>query len=80
MVRFHGRDPEVWAKKNVSASERFRYEYSEEELREWVGPIRELAEETRETHVLMNNCYRDYAVNNARQLGDLLGVDLEREE
>jgi uncharacterized protein YecE (DUF72 family) len=80
MVRFHGRDPEVWAKKNVSASERFRYEYSEEELREWVGPIRELAEETRETHVLMNNCYRDYAVNNARQLGDLLGVELEREE
>ena len=80
MVRFHGRDPEVWAKKNVSASERFRYEYSEDELREWVQPIRELSEQTRETHVLMNNCYRDYAVNNARQLGDLLGVELEREE
>jgi uncharacterized protein YecE (DUF72 family) len=80
MVRFHGRDPEVWAKKNVSASERFRYRYSEDELSEWVKPINELSEQTRETHVLMNNCYRDYAVNNARQLGDLLGVELEREE
>jgi uncharacterized protein YecE (DUF72 family) len=72
LVRFHGRDPEVWAKKNVSASERFRYEYSEAELREWVPRVQELSQEARETHVLMNNCYRDYAVNNARQLGDLL--------
>ena len=72
MVRFHGRDPEVWAKKNVSASERFRYEYSEPELREWVPKIKEISEQARETHVLMNNCYRDYAVNSARQLGDLL--------
>lgn len=80
MVRFHGRDPEVWAKKNVSASERFRYQYSTQELSEWVEPIRELAEQTRETHVLMNNCYRDYAVNNARDLAGLLDVSIEREE
>jgi len=72
MVRFHGRDPEMWAKKNVSASERFRYEYSEPELREWVPKIEEISDQARETHVLMNNCYRDYAVNSARQLGDLL--------
>jgi uncharacterized protein YecE (DUF72 family) len=72
MVRFHGRDRKVWAKKNVSASERFRYEYSEEELKEWVPKINDLSEQARETHVLMNNCYRDFAVNNARQLGDLL--------
>jgi uncharacterized protein YecE (DUF72 family) len=72
MVRFHGRDPEAWAKKEASASERFRYEYSQAELLEWVPKIRELASQTRETHVLMNNCYRDFAVNDARQLGDLL--------
>lgn len=72
MVRFHGRDPEVWAKKNVSASERFRYDYSEPELREWVPKITEVSEQARETHVLMNNCYRDYAVKSARQLADLL--------
>jgi len=72
MVRFHGRDAEVWAKKNVGASERFRYEYSEDELREWVPRIEDLAKDTRETHVLMNNCYRDYAVRSARQLGQML--------
>jgi uncharacterized protein YecE (DUF72 family) len=72
LVRFHGRDRDVWAKKNVSASERFRYEYSEQELKEWVPRIRDVSEQARETHVLMNNCYRDFAVNNARQLADLL--------
>jgi uncharacterized protein YecE (DUF72 family) len=72
LVRFHGRDREVWDKKNVSASERFRYEYSEAELKEWVPKIRDVSEQARETHVLMNNCYRDFAVNNARQLADLL--------
>ena len=72
MVRFHGRDRTAWSKKDASASERFRYEYSQAELLEWVPRIRELTTQTRETHVLMNNCYRDFAVNNARQLGDLL--------
>jgi uncharacterized protein YecE (DUF72 family) len=72
MVRFHGRDPEVWAKKNVSASERFRYDYSPAELREWVPKVRNLSEQARETHVLMNNCYRDFAVNSARRLADML--------
>jgi uncharacterized protein YecE (DUF72 family) len=31
-----------------------------------------LAENTDAVHVLMNNCYQDYAVNNAQQLMDLL--------
>ena len=75
MVRFHGRDRKAWAKKNVSASERFRYEYSEAELNEWVPRIRDVSEQARETHVLMNNCYRDFAVNNVRQLGDLLDLE-----
>jgi len=72
MLRFHGRDPESWSSKSESASVRFRYDYKQEELREWVPRIRELAAQTRETHVLMNNCYRDWAVNNARQLAGLL--------
>jgi uncharacterized protein YecE (DUF72 family) len=75
MVRFHGRDRKAWAKKNVSASERFRYEYSEAELGEWVPKIKDVSEQARETHVLMNNCYRDFAVNNARQLGGLLDLE-----
>jgi uncharacterized protein YecE (DUF72 family) len=72
MVRFHGRDPKAWSAKSETAAERFRYEYGVPELREWVPKIKDLSERARETHVLMNNCYRDYAVNNARELRSLL--------
>ncbi len=80
MVRFHGRDPVAWKTKRETASERFRYDYPKEELEEWVPKIDSLAKQTRETHVLMNNCYRDFAVRNARELGDLLDLDLGSEE
>jgi uncharacterized protein YecE (DUF72 family) len=72
MIRFHGRNTETWNMKSETATPRFRYEYSRDELLEWVPRIRGIAAETRETHVLMNNCYRDFAVNNARDLSDLL--------
>jgi uncharacterized protein YecE (DUF72 family) len=75
MVRFHGRDPKAWSAKSASASERFRYEYKTSELQEWVPKIEGIAQQARETHVLMNNCYRDYAVNNARELGSLLDLE-----
>jgi uncharacterized protein YecE (DUF72 family) len=76
MVRFHGRSKKAWTTKSEMANERFRYDYKEAELREWVPKIEGLSEQARETHVLMNNCYRDFAVRNARELGDLLDVDL----
>jgi uncharacterized protein YecE (DUF72 family) len=72
MVRFHGRSDATWKDTSGSAAERFRYEYSEEELAELAAPIAEHAAEARETHLLMNNCYRDYSVRNAAQLRDLL--------
>ena len=71
-VRFHGRNTQEWDKQHATATPRFAYEYSELELKEWVPKIQKLAAETKEVHVLMNNCYRDYAVNNARQLRSLL--------
>jgi uncharacterized protein YecE (DUF72 family) len=71
-VRFHGRNTEAWKRKSETATPRFAYLYSEEELAEWVPRIKELAADSREVHVLMNNCYRDYAVTNARQLAGLL--------
>jgi len=77
MVRFHGRNAEAWTAKSETASERFRYDYPRLELAAWVPRIQQLASETRETHVLMNNCYRDFAVRNARELGGLLDLDLE---
>jgi uncharacterized protein YecE (DUF72 family) len=76
MIRFHGRDPEQWKKQNVSAAERFKYDYTQEELGEWTPKVAELSEGARETHILMNNCYRDYAVKSARQFATLLDDDL----
>ena len=72
MVRFHGRSDSTWNDTSRSAAERFRYLYSEEELEELAAPIAEHAAEAGETHLLMNNCYRDYSVRNAAQLRDLL--------
>jgi uncharacterized protein YecE (DUF72 family) len=72
VVRFHGRSDSTWADTSRSAAERFRYLYGREELAELAKPIEAVAAEARETHLLMNNCYRDYAVRNAAELRDLL--------
>lgn len=54
-VRFHGRNAETWNKRGGSAAERFDYLYSDDELREWVGPLRELAEEAENAYAFFNN-------------------------
>lgn len=71
-VRFHGRNTEEWARQHATATPRFAYLYPEKELKEWVPKLQDLAQQTKEVHVLMNNCYRDYAVVGARQLAALL--------
>ncbi len=72
VVRFHGRNAENWKKKGITAAERFDYAYSRPELAEWVPRIREISQEAREVHLLMNNCYGDKAVTNARDLSEML--------
>jgi uncharacterized protein YecE (DUF72 family) len=69
VVRFHGHS-DKWTSKNIY--ERFGYLYPERELKEWAPKVRRLAEDADTTHVLMNNCYRDYAQRNAAQLAALL--------
>ncbi len=71
-VRFHGRNTEQWDKPQEIATPRFAYKYTQDELAEWVPKLKELASQAKEVHVLMNNCYQDYAVQNARGLADLL--------
>jgi uncharacterized protein YecE (DUF72 family) len=72
IVRFHGRNSDSWEKPGLTAAERFRYLYSEQELRSWVKPVRELAGQADQLHLLMNNCYEDYGVRNATQLASML--------
>jgi len=54
-VRFHGRNAGTWNKRGGSAAERFDYLYSEDELREWVGPLRELSEQAEQAYAFFNN-------------------------
>ncbi len=71
VVRLHGHS-DKWASKDIH--ERFGYRYTERELSEWAPRVRALAGDAAATHVLFNNCYRDYAQTNARQLAELLKV------
>jgi uncharacterized protein YecE (DUF72 family) len=54
-LRMHGRNADTWNVRGGSAAERFDYLYSDDELREWIGPLRELAEKAENAYVLFNN-------------------------
>src|SRR6266576_4925126 len=70
-VRFHGRNAETWNKRGGSASERFDYLYSEEELREWVEPLSELAGRSETVYAMFNNNGRSTIPT--PELGELVG-------
>jgi len=76
LVRFHGRNAETWEAKNITPAERFRYLYGRDELEEWAPKIRTVAEDARDTHVLMNNCYANYGTTNAREIAAILAGEL----
>ena len=72
IMRFHGRRKETWEARNITPAERFRYLYGRDELAEWAPRLRQAARETRDLHVLMNNCYANYGATNARELAKVL--------
>ena len=85
-VRFHGRNLATWNKRGGSAAERFDYLYSDEELGEWVEPLRELGGEAEQAYAFFNNNASSedpenplgrvaQAATNARQLRRLLDVN-----
>ena len=70
-VRFHGRNAETWNKRTGSAAERFDYLYSEDELREWVEPLSELAGRSETVYAMFNNNGRSTIPT--PELGELVG-------
>jgi uncharacterized protein YecE (DUF72 family) len=85
-VRFHGRNLATWNRRGGSAAERFDYLYSDEELGEWVEPLRELAGRSEQAYAFFNNNASSedpenplgriaQAATNARQLRRLLDVN-----
>jgi uncharacterized protein YecE (DUF72 family) len=53
-VRLHGRNAKTWNVRGGSAAERFDYLYGQDELEEWVEPMRELSGEARQVFVVAN--------------------------
>jgi uncharacterized protein YecE (DUF72 family) len=71
VVRLHGHS-DKWDSRDIH--ERFGYRYTQAELADWAPKVTALARKTGQTHVLFNNCYRNYAQVNAQQLATLLRV------
>ncbi|MEH1164210.1 DUF72 domain-containing protein [Micromonospora sp. CPCC 205539] len=69
IVRFHGHS-DAW--RDGSKEDKFRYAYSEEELRHWAGSLAGLAGSADELHVLFNNCCAGQAQRDATRLAQLL--------
>ncbi|MBN2341238.1 MAG: DUF72 domain-containing protein [Deltaproteobacteria bacterium] len=72
-VRFHGRNKTKWYNHN-HAYERYNYQYSKNELQEWVPAILKLAQDTDKTLVFFNNHFQAKAVDGARQLSQILST------
>jgi uncharacterized protein YecE (DUF72 family) len=69
-LRFHGRNAaDWWEGDNVS---RYDYLYSSEELSDWLPMIERMLAKARLLLVIFNNHSRGQAIQNARQLRDLL--------
>lgn len=78
-VRFHGRNAATWNVRGGSAAHRFDYLYGEEELREWVPPLRELANQSEEAYAFFNNNNQTNGVAQAPAGAELLRKLLDEE-
>jgi uncharacterized protein YecE (DUF72 family) len=79
-VRFHGRNASTWNRRGGSAAERFDYLYGEQELAEWVDPLRALAEEAEEAYAFFNNNNATNGVAQAPAGAELLRRLLEEHD
>ena len=72
-VRFHGRNRENWFKHNLGAAERYKYLYSEAELAEWAGQLKQLRG-VRRAFAIFNNCYSNFGIMNATTMSHMPAV------
>ena len=69
-VRFHGRNAETWW--GSAGGDRYDYNYSEGELKEWMEKVAKLAEQAKRTYLFFNNCHAGQAARNAKLMQELL--------
>ncbi|MBF0544664.1 MAG: DUF72 domain-containing protein [Candidatus Riflebacteria bacterium] len=72
IFRLHGRNSQNWFKKGLEASLRYDYDYSDEELFEFIEEAKEIAKKVKRIFVMFNNCHQTSAVKNAQRFQELL--------
>lgn len=77
VVRFHGRNTEGW---NSSGSPNWRnvrylYDYSDNELSEWIGILEAMLSSTKEICVIFNNNSGGHGAGNAKRFMAMLGLE-----
>lgn len=68
-VRFHGRNAETWW---GGGGDRYNYDYSEAELREWAAKIQALSDRANRVYIFFNNCHAGHAAKNARLMEQMM--------
>ena len=63
-IRWHGHGEHPW----------YNYRYTDQQLREWIPKIREVAKNTSKTYGIFNNHFHGYAPENCLQMMQLLGL------
>ena len=69
-ARFHGRNAKQWWTGDNAS--RYDYQYSDEELSEWIPRICKMAEKSTKVIVAFNNHWRGQAVTNAKRVREML--------
>jgi len=73
VLRLHGRNHATWNRKGLTASsQRFNYDYSDDELTGIAGYAKTLSSKVETLHVLFNNNYEDQGQRGARTLAAIL--------
>jgi uncharacterized protein YecE (DUF72 family) len=73
-IRFHGRNAATWNVQGGVASDRFDHRYREEELAEWVEPLRELSRTSPRVYAMFNTNNADQGPVNGEALRRILAA------
>ncbi|MCB2201109.1 DUF72 domain-containing protein [bacterium] len=74
-VRFHGRNRMTWYDKD--AGDRYDWDYTEQELREWLPRIQALDARAEMSYLFFNNCHAGQAIKSAIILREILRQQFE---
>ncbi len=71
-IRFHGKNKDTWW--SGDNRERYDYQYTEEELKNWINPIQNISQKSSLLLIFFNNHHRGNAPKNALMLKRLLNL------